>query len=487
MIYFNWDVSCLMNLMQRLLDGDKYYYDVFECNLPMACYIYFIPVLFSKLFLLNHIISLRIYVFCIAALSLFLCHLLMNELFDNKDRTLHMLLLCILTFAFVLLPAEQFGQREHIMIMLIMPYLFLCSIRLTNKKTPNIYFAILIGLLAGIGFSIKPFFLFTLILIELYMLFTKRNFFAWLRAETLTIICVLIASIIAIFVFTPEYIFKIFPLAIDFAPATHAAPWTYTLTQMPVIFWLIALGMFLTIKTQLRYVKFGNILTIASIGLMLSYLIQDAYWYYHILPALTLTILLLTLIAYELSTSSLNTKWFNFGLNAFIIILLFLCPITYTVLHITSYINPETNEPGRILLLAQPIKKIAKGKYIYIFGKYSFPLIDYSQTKIKTRFADFRPLFNIIQKEPTANKTEKIKLNQEKQYIINSVIMDLQRSNPKLILFDTLKEKNLFAGQNFDYLKFFVQDARFRTIMKHYKYLKTIANTAFYIKIDQKK
>ena len=73
-----------------------------------------------------------------------------------------------------------------------MPYFLLVCYRLHGKNIP-IIFSCLIGLSAGIGFAIKPFFLTAPILVEIYYLLKHRTLKAWLRPE---IICMALGFVV---------------------------------------------------------------------------------------------------------------------------------------------------------------------------------------------------------------------------------------------------------------------------------------------------
>ena len=65
----------------------------------------------------------------------------------------------------------DFGQREHLMVLGALPYLFLAARRVQGVQEPYRY---IVAILAAVAFAIKPYFLFIPALVELYLLFTLR-------------------------------------------------------------------------------------------------------------------------------------------------------------------------------------------------------------------------------------------------------------------------------------------------------------------------
>ena len=60
----------------------------------------------------------------------------------------------------------SFGQREYLCVVLVMPYLALSAARAQENHEVDTLGSLLVGLLAGIGFAIKPYFLAVPALIE---------------------------------------------------------------------------------------------------------------------------------------------------------------------------------------------------------------------------------------------------------------------------------------------------------------------------------
>src|SRR5688500_14785421 len=72
---FSWDVSWLAEASRRLLAGGNYTNDFFENNPPLILYLYAPAVLLSQWLDIHIITAMRMYMYVIASLSLYLCYI----------------------------------------------------------------------------------------------------------------------------------------------------------------------------------------------------------------------------------------------------------------------------------------------------------------------------------------------------------------------------------------------------------------------------
>ncbi len=205
----NWDVSFLMYVSDRALAGGSYFKNIAFAT-PTILHLYMLPIIVGKIFSLNSIEGLQLTVFSVALFSLMLCYRLLSMLFSKKDNPLFYLFFILLTLVFFILPGHEFGQREHFMILFTYPYFCLAALRLKNKPI-SFSFALFIGLFSGFGFAIKPFFLLSFALVELYIMYQKRNLFAWVRIESITIPIISLIYMLCLFIFFPEFFHTFLP------------------------------------------------------------------------------------------------------------------------------------------------------------------------------------------------------------------------------------------------------------------------------------
>src|SRR3990167_1335495 len=202
----------LLYLARAVTHGKNYGTDFFEVNPPLSFLLYMPEIFIEKILPVSHVLGLQIYIFLCATLSLFICHILSKKLFNDPHAKFGWALLLIIAFSYLILPFHEFGQREHFFVMLTLPYILLAACRLQGT-TINFKFVFLIGLLAGIGFSIKPFFFATFFLIEGYVawqLYKKSKYF--IRPEMLIVLLFALLYLFVIYLFFKAYIITIIPI-----------------------------------------------------------------------------------------------------------------------------------------------------------------------------------------------------------------------------------------------------------------------------------
>src|SRR3989338_2571432 len=474
----NADVVWLLQATQQLIQGGHYYTNFIEINPPMILYLYMPALFIANIFSIDVYTAFRLYLYILIALSLFGFHTLFKQILSKTDTLTHHLLMIMLAFILTTLPAYSFGEREHLTVIFTLPYFLLVALRLTHQ-TPAQRTSFVMGIFAGLGFALKPYFLPPLILTELYFILKQKNLLSWIRVETLTIGGVLIAYLISIFIFTPEYLYKILPLVNHFYLNAEPFSLNEMLGTMLFVFCVAAIIFYFFLLPQLRYRTLATTLWLALIGFLSAYLIAKRAWFYHLLPALSVATLLFTLFLSESFSALLLTHRHQkkiYRKQIFLIV----CSvffITFMPLLRTASFQSFTS----LKRLSSPIQKPQcivgtynnGGKPIYIFTDALLTHTYFTAYAHATSASRFPALFFIAgllnQSKKTQIKT--IALNQE---IIDLVVNDLQKNKPALIVIDKNKKGSLSRHPHFSYIQFFAHDARFRTLWQHYQYRTTI-------------
>lgn len=285
------DVSILMHEAMQLMAGAQYAKDLYETDPPLILYLCMPPVLFMKYWHLSVFIAWRLYVFFLASFSLLICQFFMKKIFAWEDERITILLLLTIATIFVFLPLGDFGQRDHLLLIFTMPYLLLLTCRLENNAV-SLKVVMLVGVLAAIGFSIKPQYLLALFLLEGYVICYQRRVLSMIRPETLVIAACLIVYVLSIFIFHSDYVFVIVPMVSRVYYSGLGTPWRDLLTYSNALYCGLPMIFFMIQYHNNPQKVFSSILLIAMFSYLLVYLIQDTAWYYHILPAFSMALLL---------------------------------------------------------------------------------------------------------------------------------------------------------------------------------------------------
>jgi len=305
-LLLHFDVSWLTFAAGKMLTGGNYINNFLETNPPLILYLY-LPLAFLKKTLgISVIESIRVYVFLLSGLSLLLCARLLQQLFLKKEQFIYYAMIWMLAGIFLILPVNEFGQREHLTVIFTCPYLFLLSLRLERKPVPRGLFTGLVGLLGGIGFCIKPYFLFPWALLELYYAYRMRSWRAALKPEVLTLVSFIGFYLILLLVFHQDYIYQIIPLVSQFYYQRYQRSLVKLLTIEESTYIYFVLFLYCMIDHGKHAIELLKVLLISAIGFWMVFIGQRMGWYYHALPLIA-SALLLTLLL--LLSFSRKPKW----------------------------------------------------------------------------------------------------------------------------------------------------------------------------------
>jgi hypothetical protein len=299
----NRDVGIIIHETNQMLAGGNYVSSFFETNPPMILYLT-VPVCFiADLLSVNPLNIAYDYISILALLSALTSYYLLTRLV--RDKLTPSLCFAAMLYAFFLIPLSDFGEREHFTMILTTPYLFAAALAFANKPVSK-QLGFWIGLAGGIGFAIKPYFLIPLCLIELSFILRYSTIFAWVRIESMTVLGVMLSYMASIWYFHPAYLQVILPLlnryyfnSIHIEMHTVIINKTYNFCATTFLAALLFLRNSRNSNTLLMLILF-------QVGFIGSYLITRTEWYYHMLPSLSASILLITFCI-----SSVVVKWID--------------------------------------------------------------------------------------------------------------------------------------------------------------------------------
>jgi hypothetical protein len=290
----------------RLLDGYHLYgTDIMELQPPLIFWMTMIPAFLARSV---NVTTQVAFVLCLATLicAIILWSLRLNSDPDRKPRSLYVAgLAIILLFVMTVLPnvflcrngcgaiRYDFGQREHIMTLLILPYLFSAARRLDGRKL-GAFEAVLVGVAAAIGFSLKPQYLTVAVGVEALLIFRMRDFRYLLRPELLTLILGGLAYCIVVWILTPNYVTDAVPF---FSQIYGSYGYVRTLRIIYHPSTLVVAGLAAALIWRSRDDALATIFLVAGIGAFIAFVLQHKDWSDHLLPVQMLLILSLGVAA----------------------------------------------------------------------------------------------------------------------------------------------------------------------------------------------
>lgn len=183
----NHDVTLFLEIGTRITEGQLPYVDFYEINFPVIQYMSAIPAFISNLTNTNIIIVAQLSVWILVGLSALSIFFLTRKI--TKDEHLPYILSTAIIFYSTALQVTSdgiplFAQREHIFLLLFLPFLMIRIWRWQNQDDESFKNGRFIyGFIAAIGVAIKPYFAIIPIATELYGLSIHRDWRRFKSAE----------------------------------------------------------------------------------------------------------------------------------------------------------------------------------------------------------------------------------------------------------------------------------------------------------------
>jgi hypothetical protein len=275
----NSDVSWIIVICEKLLDGQKLYVDIMETNPPFSVALYFGPVwLAGKLGVSAELmVQCFVYLVFFAALALSVAVIERGRMFrDLLARWIYPALAVLLLF----LPGSNFGQREHLGMMLFMPMLFLMMWRADSDVRPPLGLAVLVGLAASVLMMVKPHWALGIALPYLVICWRRHSVLACVTVENV-VIGVVCASYLALaLLFFPEFFDKLLPLLVRYYMSLHSHG--HFLVVFPAF---VAFMAFIALQMRKAGWRLDVLVALASaLGFFISMVYLGKYWGNHQYP-----------------------------------------------------------------------------------------------------------------------------------------------------------------------------------------------------------
>jgi len=284
----NTDVSWLLVISERMLDGQRLFRDIVEINPPMAPFAYLPGVALSRLLGVDprHVIDAQLLL--LAAASLFAASRILR-LSPATPPSMSGAFAVWAAAIVTILPMHVFAQREHIALLTFLPALAAYALRSNGEPLP-VWAILIAGVGTGITLAFKPFFVVPVALCILFAAIRSRSWRVLFAPENVIAGAIVISVSVGTYVFYSEYFTITYPPVRD----------TYLSWSMPakVIFLndatLIAAIALVTVALARQKSRPDPLLLVAvlaSAGFAVSFFLQRRGWAYHSYPMVSLALL----------------------------------------------------------------------------------------------------------------------------------------------------------------------------------------------------
>ncbi|MGE5359864.1 MAG: hypothetical protein ACM3NQ_12675 [Bacteroidales bacterium] len=285
--YVNHDAAWYLYMARRVMDGAVMYRDVVDTNPPLIVWLTIVPAWLAR-FALSDVILFKLFVYAIAFAALGACAQLAGRIWPDWRPGLRGLLVATTVFVALPFPKTDFGQREHFVLLMTLPYVFASAAWLRGFNASRTSAAV-IGVVGGLGFAVKPHYLLGWLAVELALLFVRRP--AWRRPQAVAAACAICLYGATVLLVVPQYLALAQVVAAVYGGINASAA---VMLRVPdVQFWAICLVLLAVVRLPERSRWTCLVLFAAATGLLAGGLLQLKAWSYHLLPGRAFMLLFL--------------------------------------------------------------------------------------------------------------------------------------------------------------------------------------------------
>jgi hypothetical protein len=271
------DVTWLIDLAGRMLDGQRPYVDFFEASPPLAILAYVPPTAFARALGLSAAAATSGFVLAGAAASLAFSAWLLHE--SGRMAEVGAVGLLAAAAALLVLPSSAFAQRDHVALIAALPFFTLIAVRVGGGDVGT-RSAIMAGLGAAPMVAIRPHYVLAFALPTVYLA-ARRGVLAPLRLPEVVAAGAALALVgAATLAFFPAYVSDMVPMAM----ATYApirGPLSALILTAPFLNWATFVFVFFACRRSALADPFAVVPFVASAGAMAAYIIQGKGFPYH--------------------------------------------------------------------------------------------------------------------------------------------------------------------------------------------------------------
>ena len=467
----NHDSAWYLHATKQFLAGARLYEDIVEVNPPLAFYLTVPPVWLAEATGVFAVDLFFLWVFALCGASLLLTRQVL-ALSPDLPASARRALLIAVALTLILCAWRQIGQREHLLLIFAMPYLCLAAVRATGAGV-NRWLAIAVGLSAALGFGLKPYFLLVPAVAELYLMRTLRRPLGLFRPETWSLGAALVIYAMSVFVFTPEYLTRVVPLAGEVYYA-YVGPIFGVLFRAETFLLLVVLALYRPLRPTTPMRPFADVFVLAAVAFYVIYLVQMKGWSYHRIPvsaALFVTLVCLLFGAFERARRT----------GIVLVSLVLTLTAGFLVLN-GSYKNRFFERALPIVQEQAP----AAGSSMSVLSTnvwQGFPLATYAGLEWASRFPTLWHLPGAIRNRQDllgGGAAESATFGAIERFVVDAVIEDLEKRSPTFVIVDERADKSYFGGHPFDYIAYFSRDPRFDALWERYERFDDLDGFRFY-------
>lgn len=460
----NHDAAWWAYVAHAMLGGEQLYRTLIEINPPLPAYVAMLPVVVDSATGLGVEIVFEGSVVLIGLTAVTVAWSLVRRRHDVGLGFPHVLVVGLL-IAFFGAAGVDFGQREHLMVILTTPYVLLLWNRLGGLR-PRRALSFVVGGMAALGFCLKPHFALLWLVLEAFYALRKPPAAPHVlrRLEAVAVMMLGLVYVAFVAIHYPQY-FALLRTAGGLYARFEHQPLTVLLASR----YLIALGL----GTLVLWGRAGPEAQLARLYLVYSWaafavlILQGKGWSYHEFPVLAGELVMMLVFAHDVlraspdrTLSDLRLRVQAVGLSVAVLMLLY---VSVDV----AQLSRAWQE--RALASRSPFfESIPQGESVLMLTDLfedAYPLITLTGT---TSASPFPCLWWIraLYAGPLPEKTEFMMEPIERKFA-RTLSDEFRRRAPAYVLVD--EGRGLLAGRPFPYVEYLSRVPGFAQEWKHYE------------------
>lgn len=465
------DNAFLLDISGWMLDGGRYFYEFQEVNPPLF------PVLLFPVHWARALTGFGVYPLFIVWISILITAssvAVLRQLREVLDEGPSGCLWAAVgtEAALFFLPGLDFGQRDHLGVVLFLPALVGLAARdVAASATSRDW---LIGVVGVLGLLMKPHLLIVGCSVYAMRLAQERNWRILIEPPLLAGVTVVCLYAGAILIFFPEWL-SVMKMARLVYASYDADSWftNRTFFSLVVIFGLAATN---EIFGRGKERRLGRLLAAAAAGALGSYVLQHKDFEYHFIPTKVLVWLLAGLVAMSAVQTVATMSWMPRLLGwtqaarrhrALILCLISLLPL-YRMADKTEVFGHQADLDE--LRLVEFLRVNAAGPRIASFSTSlwpAYPLPMYRASLPAWRFAQPWPISWIVLQEQKglANAADTVRMSFDLREMVKE---DFRRFKPDALLVDESPHMQAIAGK-FEMLAWFRRDPELAVLLDDFE------------------
>jgi hypothetical protein len=487
------DMGAFLYGAGRVLDGARLYRDVVEINPPLIVAFNLPVVALARATHLSEFLLYRLAsALVVGALLVYSSRLILRQVFPAEPERARYLIL-LLCFALFALARIDFGQREHFVLALLLPYALLLAAEARGTRPISLE-AGAIGILAGAAVALKPHFGLVWLVLECLRRLRSSAADRWrVMPETAGALAFLAAYVLAVRWLTPDYLEVASLLGPAYTKYMRESFFSLLVVGpgAPLV-WFVLLAV-LVLRRQSRTPELDAVLAAAIVGCFLAGAAQEKEFRYHFYPALALTFVLLGLLAADASgPTKLRSQRLYGRASQALLVAIVIVVLGWTGFEAAGGGAQSRKQRAELLDLVDAVRANAGGRPVGVLSytiESAFPLANYAGVRLASRFPGLWPFaasyWDSIKAGGTVHYHAIGEMPPFERYFFGAVREDLLAAQPRLlVMLRPARDAPANGLRRLHYVQYFGRDPELAAFLSRYGLLTEKGEYLLYQRLD---